>query len=89
MSKELMLTHAGRTQTLHEWADETGFTYACLQSRLRYVSISEALTRPLSNKGRPRKDEDRELVKVIIKSFRQYLHERLPKTKRRWIMRSR
>lgn len=49
-----LITHNGKTQTIAEWAEETGIHYNTLHRRIRTnrVSIEQALTRPA---GRLRK----------------------------------
>lgn len=42
-----MLTYRGTTQTVAQWADETGISYATLQKRLKYGwSVERTLTTP-------------------------------------------
>lgn len=42
-----MLTYRGKTQTMAQWADETGISYRALQKRLKYGwSTERALTTP-------------------------------------------
>jgi hypothetical protein len=44
----VLLTHAGRTMTLTDWAAETGLTRYALEARIRYGwSVARALTEPV------------------------------------------
>lgn len=43
-----LLTYAGKTQTMSQWASELGFTYKALEHRInRGWSVERALTTPL------------------------------------------
>lgn len=47
-TNNLMITYKGKTQTLHQWADETGIKYGTLWARIQvsHWSIEKALTTP-------------------------------------------
>ena len=58
-NKIIKYTAFGKTQTLHEWAEEYGIKYSTLNSRIRLyeMNIEEALTKPKQTneeKVRPR-----------------------------------
>ena len=43
-----VLAHNGKTQTLTQWAEETGIPYSCLQKRIKYGwSVERILTTPV------------------------------------------
>ena len=51
-----MITHAGKTQCMGDWADELGMGRSVLRSRLKYGwTVAEALTIGTHRKGRGRK----------------------------------
>ncbi len=51
--EQAMIKYKGRTQTIKEWAEETGMSPQCLLSRLRVGwSVRDALTKPVRKKSK-------------------------------------